>query len=232
MITPLGKNYKGLISITGPTRSGKSQLAEFLIKKQQSVTYIATSKPRPNDPDWQKRIDLHKKRRPDRWKLIEHPKDICKVIESISENGSILIDSIGGLVEHHLGDDDAQWEIFQDKLLNCFTDDNLLIVVVSEEVGWGIVPATPIGHLFRERHSTLTSLLSCRSKKKLLAINGIAIDLDPGDNRDNLTILKPKPDTDKATPVIWIGDSSFFNVDSSANISRADAIIGSLSIAS
>ena len=95
MITPLGKNYKGLISITGPTRSGKSQLAEFLIKKQQSVTYIATSKPRPNDPDWQKRIDLHRKRRPDRWKLIEHPKDICKAIESISGNESILIDSIG-----------------------------------------------------------------------------------------------------------------------------------------
>ena len=178
MITPLGKNYKGLISITGPTRSGKSQLAEFLIKKQQSVTYIATSKPRPNDPDWQQRIDLHRKRRPDRWKLIEHPKDICKAIESISGNESILIDSIGGLVEHHLGDDDAQWEIFQDKLLNCFTDDNLLIVFVSEEVGWGIVPATPIGHLFRERHSKLTSLLSCRSKKRLLAINGIAIDLD------------------------------------------------------
>ena len=43
MITPLDNNYKGLVSITGPTRSGKSQLAEFLIKNQKSVTYIATS---------------------------------------------------------------------------------------------------------------------------------------------------------------------------------------------
>ncbi len=178
MITPIDKNYKGLISITGPTRSGKSQLAEFLIKKQQSVTYIATSKPRPNDPDWQQRIDLHRKRRPDRWKLIEYPKDICKAIESSNGNGSILIDSIGGLVEHQLSDDDAKWEIFQDKFLSCLIENNLCTVVVSEEVGWGIVPATTLGHLFRERHSNLTSLISRCSKKRLLAVNGIAIDLD------------------------------------------------------
>ena len=178
MITPIAKDFKGLISITGPTRSGKSQLAEFLIKEQDSITYIATSRPRPNDPDWQSRIELHKKRRPDRWKLIEHPKDICKVIESIRGNESILIDSLGGLVEHHLMEDDGQWELFQNKLLNCFKEDKLCIVVVSEEVGWGVVPATPIGNLFRERTSFLTSLISRNSTKRWLAVNGIAIDLD------------------------------------------------------
>tara|TARA_Y100001968_G_scaffold305566_1_gene321545 strand:+ start:176 stop:733 length:558 start_codon:yes stop_codon:yes gene_type:complete len=178
MITPIDKNYKGLISITGATKSGKSQLAEFLIKDQKSVTYVATSQPRPNDAEWKNRIDLHKKRRPDSWTLIENPKDICNAIESISGNESILIDSLGGLVDNHLIDDDSQWEVFQNKLLNCFTEDNACIVVVSEEVGWGIVPATSIGHLFRERHSTLTSLVSRHSKKRWLAVNGTAIDLD------------------------------------------------------
>ena len=178
MITPIAKNYKGLISITGPTRSGKSKLAEFLITQQDRVTYIATSKPRPNDPNWQKRIDLHRKRRPDIWSTIEHPIDLCKEIQSIEGNESILIDSLGGLVEHHLVDDDNQWNNFQIKFLNCLSEDNLCIVVVSEEVGWGIVPATPIGHLFRERQSTLTSLISRHSKQRWLAINGTAIDLD------------------------------------------------------
>jgi len=178
MITPIAKNYKGLVSITGPTRSGKSQLAEFLITEQDPVTYIATSKPRPDDKDWQKRIDLHKKRRPDNWTLLEHPNDICKSIELIRGNESILIDSLGGLVEHHIIEDDLYWNNFQNKLLNCITEDNLCIVVVSEEVGWGIVPATPIGHLFRERLSTLSSLISRHSKKRWLALNGIAIDLD------------------------------------------------------
>ena len=178
MITPISRNYQGLISITGPTRSGKSQLAEFLISEQDPVTYIATSKPRPNDPEWQKRIDLHRKRRPDIWSIIEHPKDLCKEIESIEGNESILIDSLGGLVEQHLVKDDDQWDDFQLKFLNCLSEDHLCIVVVSEEVGWGIVPATPIGHLFRERHSNLTSLISRNSNQRWLAINGIAIDLD------------------------------------------------------
>ena len=178
MIIPIAKNYKGLISITGSTRSGKSELAEYLIKDHRSVTYIATSKPRPNDAEWQNRIDIHMKRRPRNWKLIEHPKDILKAIESINENESILIDSLGGLVEYHLEEDDLKWNDFQNKLLNCLTESNLCIVVVSEEVGWGIVPATQIGHLFRERHSRLTSLISRHSKKRWLAINGTAIDLD------------------------------------------------------
>ena len=178
MITPIAKNYKGLVSITGPTSSGKSQLAEFLITEQDPVTYIATSKPRPDDKDWQKRIDLHKKRRPDNWTLLEHPNDICKSIELIRGNESILIDSLGGLVEHHIIEDDLYWNNFQNKLLNCITEDNLCIVVVSEEVGWGIVPATPIGHLFRERQSELTSLKSRKSKKRWLAFNGTAIDID------------------------------------------------------
>ena len=178
MITPIANNYKGLISITGPTRSGKSKLAEFLISEQDPVTYIATSKPRPNDSDWQDRIDIHRERRPANWKLIEHPNDINNAIESIKGNQSILIDSLGGLVEQHLIKDDDQWDDFQIKFLNCLSEDNLCIVVVSEEVGWGIVPATPMGHLFRERHSTLTSLISRQSKKRWLAINGTAIDLD------------------------------------------------------
>ena len=178
MITPISINYKGLISITGPTRSGKSQLAEFLIKDQRLVTYIATSKPRPNDPDWQKRVDLHRKRRPDNWTLIEHPKDICKAIKSTRGDASILIDSLGGLVEHHLIKDHDYWENFQKQLLHCLTEVNLCIVVVSEEVGWGIVPATPVGHLFRERHSNLKSLISRHSKKRWLAVNGTAVDLD------------------------------------------------------
>ena len=178
MITPIAKNYKGLISITGPTKSGKSQLAEFLIKEHESVTYIATSKPRPNDPDWQRRIDIHRNRRPINWTLVENPIDICKVINTIRRKESILIDSLGGLVENHLIDNEIQWRIFQDKLLNSLTENQSCILVVSEEVGWGIVPATPIGHLFRERHSTLISLISRQSKKRWLAINGTAIDLD------------------------------------------------------
>ena len=178
MLSPIPKNFRGLISISGPTKSGKSKLAEFLIKEQESITYIATSKPRKNDPDWQRRINVHKSRRPKSWKLIEHPQDICKAIESIDENESILLDSLGGLVEQHLMKKKDQWQLIQDKFLNCLIKSDFGIFVVSEEVGWGIVPSTQIGNLFRERLSNLSLLLSRHATKKWLAVNGIAIDLD------------------------------------------------------
>ena len=178
MLIPLEKNFKGLITITGPTKSGKSQLAEFLIKEQDSIIYIATSKPRENDPEWEKRISIHRNRRPNNWKLIEHPESISDCIESIVNNESILIDSLGGLVEQHLTKKDAEWDSFQIEFINCLVNNNLGIVIVSEEIGWGLVPSTPIGHMFRERLSALSLLLSRHSKKRWLAVNGTAIDLD------------------------------------------------------
>ena len=178
MLKPIVKNFKGLITITGPTKSGKSQLAEFLIKDQESVTYIATSQPRENDPEWQTRINIHRKRRPDSWKLIEHPLDICKSILSTKNEESFLLDSLGGLVEQHLTDNQDDWELFQNNFINCLLNNNLGIIVVTEEVGWGIVPATAIGHLFRERLCSISSLLLLNSRMRWLAFNGIAIDLD------------------------------------------------------
>ena len=178
MLKPIAKNFKGLITISGPTKSGKSKLAEFFIKDQVSITYIATSRPRDNDPEWQRRINIHKKRRPDSWKLIEPPQDVCNAIKSSRNHDTFLLDSLGGLVEQHLDDNQNDWESFQLKFLNCLKGNDLGIIIVIEEIGWGIVPGTPIGHLFRERHTDLSTLICKHSNKQWLAINGIAIDLE------------------------------------------------------
>ena len=178
MLKPITKNFKGLIIISGPTKSGKSQLGEFLIKDQQSISYIATSKPRYDDEEWKIKINEHRRRRPNSWKLIEYPPDICKAIISLPEKESILIDSLGGLVEQHLILNDDQWELFQTNFINCLCMRDLPIIIVTEEIGWGIVPATQIGHVFRERLGKLSSSLSQHSSKKWLAVNGTAIHLD------------------------------------------------------
>ena len=177
MIKSLDLNFKGLVTVSGPTKSGKSKLAEYLIKDQFLVNYIATSQPRQNDQNWQKRIDVHKKRRPASWKIFECPKDICDTILSFSDDESILIDSLGGLVENLINTNDNDWNFFQNKFLDSLLNKTIPIVIVTEEVGWGIVPYTSIGNLFRERLSSLSSLVSHHSKNNWLAINGIAIDL-------------------------------------------------------
>ena len=178
MLKPIAKDFTGLILITGPIKSGKSKLAEFLIKDQESITYIATSKPRHDDPEWELKIDVHRRRRPHNWKLIEYPPNICETIKSFQNNESILIDSLGGLVEQYLMIDQDQWNLIQANFINCLKSSELAIIIVSEEIGWGVVPATPMGHLFRERLSSLSSSISCNTSKKWLAINGTAIDLD------------------------------------------------------
>ncbi len=178
MLKPLSKNFKGITVISGPTKSGKSQLAEFLIKEQRFINYIATSKPRYNDREWQTRINIHRRRRPDSWKTIEHPDNICNVIKSIGGDESILIDSLGGLVEQRISENEDKWESFQSKFIDCLLNHNHGIYVVSEEIGWGLVSSTKVGHIFRERLSHLSSLLCSYSTKKWLAVNGTAIDLD------------------------------------------------------
>ena len=178
-LIPFDKNYRGLITISGPSKSGKSQLAEFLMKDQVSVTYIATAKPREDDPEWQQRIIAHRNRRPEYWQLIEYPLDICKSIKSFSKKDSILIDSLGGIVDQYLLLKNKRWEMFQNSFIECLKNNDLgIIVIVVEEISWGVVPSTPIGNLYRERLCSLASLITVISSKKWLAVQGSAIDLD------------------------------------------------------
>ena len=178
MLKTLDKGFTGLVTVSGPTNSGKSELAEFLIKDHKIINYIATSKVRKGDKDWQKRINIHRKRRPRDWKIIEYPFDICKCIKSIHDYESILIDSSGGIVEKHLEMNSSEWSSFQSKFCNFLIKKKSAIIVVLEEIGWGIVPATPIGHLYRERLSQFSRLISNNSTNKWLVVQGTAIDLD------------------------------------------------------
>ena len=84
-----------IIFITGGTKSGKSEFAEYLAKKVKKLSYVALSENNIDDKEWQKKINLHQKRRPKHWKLIETT-DLLKTLSE--EDGPLLIDSIGGFV--------------------------------------------------------------------------------------------------------------------------------------
>ena len=178
MIQSLDKSFRGMVTVSGPTRSGKSKFAEYLLNEHDSVTYIATSKPRPNDFEWKVRIEAHKARRPVSWNLLEYPDDISKSINSFKNNESILIDSLGSIVEQYIELSNKQWIRFEHEFVNSLINYKYTIIVVIEETGWGVVPSTPIGHLYRERLCKLSSLLSKHSRSKWFVVQGTAIDLD------------------------------------------------------
>ena len=65
------ENLSHIIFITGGTKSGKSEFAEHLSKEVKELSYVALSENNLDDKEWQDKINLHRKRRPKDWKLIE-----------------------------------------------------------------------------------------------------------------------------------------------------------------
>ena len=176
----MNSNYLGranLKLVTGPSRGGKSRWAEHLIKNSNKVVYIATLDVIEGNDRWNERIIKHKSRRPTHWKLVEGSKDLHEIIRNIDNEYSIIIDSLGGFVTTYLHLNDKEWSHQVEVLSNCLSIQRRLIVIVIEETGWGIVPITPEGNLFRDRLGSLAQTIEKYSVESWLVIQGRAIDL-------------------------------------------------------
>ena len=166
-----------LILVSGPARSGKSRWAEHLLKDHPLVTYIATAANRPDDLDWQKRLALHRQRRPEHWHLAESGGELVETIEALRPGQSVLIDALGGFVAHHLELDSSTWSHLCNRLLACLSSSGCTCVLVIEETGWGVVPPTRVGGLFRDRLGALAQQLDRDADAAWLVLQGRALDL-------------------------------------------------------
>ena len=166
-----------LILVSGPARSGKSRWAEHLLQHHPVVTYIATAATRPDDPDWQKRLEVHRQRRPDHWSLAECGADLVNVIDNLAPGQSVLIDALGGFVAHHLDLSASEWDHLCERLIASIRSSHCIFVLVIEETGWGVVPPTSIGGLFRDRLGSLAQALDRVANAAWLVLQGRALDL-------------------------------------------------------
>jgi adenosylcobinamide kinase / adenosylcobinamide-phosphate guanylyltransferase len=171
---PLGR----LILVTGPTRSGKSDWAEALAdRSQQSVLYIATSLSDPQDLEWQARIEAHRDRRPQVWTTLEVPYALSKAIYEASSPCCLLIDALGTWVANSLEQSNEAWRQTEAEFLDALYGSLNRIILVAEEVGWGIVPAYPAGRLFRDRLGELVRHAGAMSDQVYLVAAGYAFDI-------------------------------------------------------
>ena len=166
-----------LILVSGPARSGKSRWAEHLLQNQPVVTYIATAATRPDDLDWQNRLQVHRDRRPRHWNVAEPEGELVELIESLAPGQSVLIDSLGGFVAHHLELDSSAWSQLCERLIASVLSSRCTCVLVIEETGWGVVPPTRIGGLFRDRLGALAQQLDRVADAAWLVLQGRALDL-------------------------------------------------------
>lgn len=143
---------KRLILISGPARSGKSEWAETLATQTgQPVFYLATAKTDPTDQEWQDRIKAHRIRRPDTWLTLEVPLELSAAIHQAPESSCLLIDSLGSWLANLVELDEATWQHQAQNLIQTLTEASATVIIVSEETGWGVVPAYPLGRCFRDR---------------------------------------------------------------------------------
>ena len=164
-----------IIFITGGTKSGKSEFAEYLGSKIKKITYIALSDPRPRDITWQKKIIKHRKRRPSEWGLVE-TNNLIHTLKS--ENGPILIDSIGGFIMESINKNDEEWQKMICLLLDHLARRVKTTLIVGEQVGWSLVSEYEIGNTYIERLGDLQKRITKISLENWLTLNGRAIKLD------------------------------------------------------
>jgi len=164
-----------IVLITGGTKSGKSEFAEHLAKGVKKLSYVALSENNLDDKEWHDKINLHRKRRPKDWKLIETT-DLLTTLRK--EGGPLLIDSIGGFVMESIDKEHKEWSIKMHSLISLLMKRKNKTFIVGEHVGWSLVSEYKIGNTYIERIGELQKRITKISKDNWLAINGRAIKID------------------------------------------------------
>ena len=164
-----------IIFITGGTKSGKSEYAEYLGRKFKKITYIALSESRPEDINWLKKISNHRERRPKNWDLVE-TSDLISTLAIVK--GPILIDSIGGFIMESINKNDEEWNSMIYLLLNALKMRDNTTLIVGEQVGWSLVSEYEIGNKYIERLGNLQKEITKISQENWLTLNGRALKLD------------------------------------------------------
>ncbi|GAA2912849.1 bifunctional adenosylcobinamide kinase/adenosylcobinamide-phosphate guanylyltransferase [Streptosporangium fragile] len=163
--------------LLGGTRSGKSAEAELRLAAEPEVLYVATGPSGEGDPEWLRRIETHRRRRPAHWDTAETT-DLAGLLGSATT--PLLVDGLGTWVAAVFDECDA-WSGEDgrdavaarcDELVAAWRRTRVRVVAVSDEVGLGVVPATAGGRLFRDALGRLNQRLARESEDVALVVAG------------------------------------------------------------
>lgn len=176
--------------VTGGARSGKSSFAEEKVKEfGKTVLYIATSI--PFDDEMRERIKRHRERRPLDWLTVEAYKDFDTALsKKLAGVDSVLFDCITVMVTNIMLEMEADWEVIGvervneieeavdseiDKLINLIKESDAAFVVVSNELGSGLVPPYAVGRAMRDIAGRANQKLAKASDEVYLCVSGIPV---------------------------------------------------------
>ena len=175
-----GARMSTRILVLGGARSGKSAYAEALLTDAPAVRYLATAVLDAADLDFADRIAVHRDRRPAHWTTVENTEPATVLA---TETPATLLDDIGTWITARL-DARMAWDAPRgtvapdcDELVAAVTAYRQRLVIVSPEVGMGVIPATRSGRLFRDEIGTLNQRLAQACDEAYLLVAGLPIRL-------------------------------------------------------
>jgi adenosylcobinamide kinase/adenosylcobinamide-phosphate guanylyltransferase len=185
-----------LTLILGGARSGKSTYAEELaVRLDKPTLYIATAE--ALDDEMAQRIQRHKEERPRTWQTLEVPIDIAQTLKGMDINaGIILLDCLTLLVSNIMTQwtediDHPQEDMLFEKvekeaidLLSIVSDSAAEWIVVSNEVGLGLVPPYPMGRIYRDALGMVNKLFAQQADEVIFMIAGIPMMMVTPDSID------------------------------------------------
>ncbi|ACM01803.1 bifunctional adenosylcobinamide kinase/adenosylcobinamide-phosphate guanylyltransferase [Cereibacter sphaeroides] len=164
-----------LTLVLGGARSGKSRLAERLvIGSGRPMFYLATAE--PWDDEMRERIAAHRHDRGSGWQTVEEPRHLCPVLSRMPPEACVLLDCATlWLTNHLLAESDLDAEIAS--LLHALGACAAPVVVVSNEVGWSIVPENSLARRFRDEQGRLNQRLAAQAELVVAAMAGLPLTL-------------------------------------------------------
>lgn len=184
----------GLVLILGGARSGKSTFAEHLaINSGRRVAFIATAT--ASDEDMRDRISHHQASRPASWLTIEEPLQLANAVREASTVADVLIlDCVTVWLSNWLFAQDTG-EQLDDQILSSHRNDDVLqmiddllqvvvswetgktLIVVTNEVGLGIVPAYALGRVYRDLLGLVNQHIAAAASRVYLMVAGLGVDI-------------------------------------------------------
>jgi adenosylcobinamide kinase/adenosylcobinamide-phosphate guanylyltransferase len=169
------QNRRTVTLALGGVRSGKSRYALNYAQRFSRVTFVATAQ--ASDEEMAEKIRRHRLERPESWRTIEEPVDLAGAIDVAGVCDLVLIDCLTVFAGNLLGlaADDSAAHI--DRFLAALRRTPTSIVLVSNEVGSGVVPAYPSGRQFRDLLGELNQKVAAIADNVVLMIAGLPLAL-------------------------------------------------------